>query len=88
MYTIENLCSRKRVSKIPLESGIMQNLNLLTLACGCVCVVAGSAYAAGYSPRVGEPHPDFVLPGIADCQPVSLSQFRGKKVLLVHFASW
>ena len=66
----------------------MQNLNLLTLACGCVCAVAGLAYGAGYSPRVGEPHPDFVLPAIADRQPVSLSQFRGKKVLLVHFASW
>lgn len=66
----------------------MQNLNLLTLACGCICAVAGSAYAAGYSPRVGEPHPDFVLPSIADGRPVSLSQFRGQKVLLINFASW
>ena len=66
----------------------MQNLNLLTLTAGCVCAIAGSAHAAGYSPRVGQPHPDFVLPAIADRQPVSLSQFRGKKVLLVHFASW
>jgi hypothetical protein len=66
----------------------MHNINLLTLACGCVCAVAGSACAAGYSPRVGEPHPDFVLPSIVDGRPVSLSQFRGKKVLLVHFASW
>ena len=66
----------------------MQNLNLLTLACGCVCAVAGSAYPVGYSPRVGEPHPDFVLPDIASSRPVSLSQFRGKKVLIVHFASW
>ncbi|MHC4566948.1 MAG: peroxiredoxin family protein [Planctomycetota bacterium] len=66
----------------------MDNLNLLALACGCVCALAGSAGAAGYSPRVGEAHPDFVLPSIADGEPVSLSQFRGKKVLLVHFASW
>ncbi len=66
----------------------MQNLNLLTLACGCICAVAGSAYAAGYSPRVGEPHLDFVLPSIADGRPVSLSQFRGQKVLLINFASW
>lgn len=66
----------------------MQNFNLLTLTCGCVCAIAGSAHAAGYLPRVGEPHPDFVLPAIADGEPVSLSQFRGKKVLLVHFASW
>ncbi len=44
--------------------------------------------AAGYSPRVGQVHPDFTLPGIVDGEPVSLSQFRGRKVLLVHFASW
>jgi hypothetical protein len=66
----------------------MNNLNLLTLTFGCLCAVTSSARAAGYSPRVGEPHPDFVLPGIVDGQPVSLSQFQGKKVLLVHFASW
>jgi len=66
----------------------MQNMNLLTLACGCVCAIAGSTCAAGYSPRVGEPHPDFVLPGIADRKCVSLSQFRGQKVLLINFASW
>ncbi len=66
----------------------MQNLNLLTLTAGCVCAIAGSAHAAGYSPRVGESHPDFVLPAITDREPMSLSQFRGRKVLLVHFASW
>lgn len=64
----------------------MRHLNLLTLTCGYLCSVAAS-YAA-YSPRVGEPHPDFTLPNIADRTPVSLSQFRGKKVLLIHFASW
>ncbi len=47
-----------------------------------------SSLAAGYSPRVGQVHPDFTLPGIADNKPVSLSQFRGRKVLLIHFASW
>lgn len=70
-----------------MGAGIMRRLNLLTLTAGCVCAAAASG-AAGYSPRVGEAHPDFVLPSIADGQPVSLSQFRGKKMLLVHFASW
>ncbi len=37
--------------------------NLLMLTCASLCAVAGSARAAGYSPRVGEPHPDFILPG-------------------------
>ena len=49
---------------------------------------SSSSYAAGYSPRVGEPHPDFTMPNIVDNKPVSLSQYRGRKVLLVHFASW
>ena len=42
----------------------------------------------GYRPEVGKPHPDFVLPRIGSREPISLSQFRGKKVLLIHFASW
>jgi peroxiredoxin len=53
------------------------------LAWGCL-----SSHAVGYSPRVGQLHPDFILPGIVDNKPVSLSQFRGRKVLLIHFASW
>jgi peroxiredoxin len=53
-----------------------------------LCFFAAPSNADGYSPRVGQAHPDFVLPGIVDREPVSLSQFRGRKVLLVHFASW
>ncbi|MDA7978377.1 MAG: redoxin domain-containing protein [Pirellulales bacterium] len=41
-----------------------------------------------YRPRVGQRHPDFTLPNTADGTPVSLSDYRGKKVLLIHFASW
>ncbi len=44
--------------------------------------------AQSYPPQVGTMHPDFVLPEIDSRQPVSLSQFRGKKVLLINFASW
>ena len=43
---------------------------------------------AAYPPLPGRPHPAFVLPSIADGKPISLAQFRGKKVLLIHFASW
>jgi peroxiredoxin len=53
------------------------------LASGCF-----SSYAADYSPRVGLLHHDFTLPNIADNEPISLSQYRGRKVLLIHFASW
>ena len=44
--------------------------------------------AEAYHPRVGQPHAEFTLPAIDDGRPVSLSDFRGKKVLLIHFASW
>ena len=44
--------------------------------------------AAGYTPVVGSRHADFTLPNIDSGKPVSLADFRGKKVILLHFASW
>jgi hypothetical protein len=67
---------------------MIRNWSLLMLTWGCLSFLAASSHAAGYSPQVGQLHPDFTLPGIADRAPVSLSQFRGRKVLLIHFASW
>lgn len=49
---------------------------------------AGAAEAATVGKRVGQIFPDFVLPAIDDRRPVALSDFRGKKVLLIEFASW
>lgn len=37
---------------------------------------------------VGQPFPDIVLPSIEDNNPVSISDFRGEKVILHIFASW
>ncbi len=55
----------------------------------CVGVLfAQPARAEPYAPRVGQRHLDFTLPTISDGKPVSLAQYRGKKVLLIHFASW
>jgi hypothetical protein len=51
-----------------------------------VSSVTGQVVA--YSPVVGEAHFDFELPSIQDGMPIRLSSFRGKKVLLIHFASW
>lgn len=60
---------------------------LLPLA--MLLIVIGSAErAAAAPPNVGDRHADFTLPSIADGKPVSLSDFRGKKVLLIQFASW
>jgi hypothetical protein len=50
--------------------------------------LAGPARADGYSPQVGQRHPEFTLPDIATGKPVSLADYRGKKVLLIQFAGW
>jgi hypothetical protein len=46
------------------------------------------AQADPYAPKVGQRHADFTLADIATGNPVSLSDYRGKKVLLIQFASW
>jgi hypothetical protein len=66
----------------------------VTMLLGLFCITspalsdAGPQGAHGYQPTVGQPHSDFVLPNIETGEPVSLSQYRGQKVLLIHFASW
>ena len=66
----------------------MRKLALTLAACGILLASTSFASAASYAPKVGERHPDFTLPTIGDRTPVSLSNFRGKKVLLIQFASW
>jgi hypothetical protein len=39
-------------------------------------------------PQPGDPFPVFTLPSLADETPISIAQFRGRKVLLHQFASW
>ena len=53
-----------------------------------ILFLTGSALADPYAPEIGIRHPDFTLPDIWTGKPVSLSDFLGKKVLLIHFASW
>jgi hypothetical protein len=66
----------------------MRRQALALAACGILVGASAVAPAASYAPKVGERHPDFTLPTIGDRTPVSLSNFRGKKVLLIQFASW
>jgi hypothetical protein len=66
----------------------MRNLVLTIAACGILLGTTSRVSAASYAPKVGERHYDFTLPTIGDRTPVSLSDFRGKKVLLIQFASW
>jgi hypothetical protein len=66
----------------------MWRLGFTLATCGMVLGSTLSAPAATYAPKVGERHPDFTLPTIDNRTPTSLSSFRGKKVLLIQFASW
>jgi len=50
--------------------------------------LTAQAQADSYAPRVGQRHADLTLPRIDNREAVSLSQYRGRKVLLIHFASW
>lgn len=52
------------------------------------CIAIELLAQVQYQPQVGKPHPDFVFPNVNDQKLVALSDFRGKKVILVHFASW
>ncbi len=47
-----------------------------------------TASAQAFEPKVGVLLPDFTLPRIDNGEPVSLSDYRGRKILLVMFASW
>lgn len=60
----------------------------LFLVMPVVLAAATPSQASPYAPKVGQRHPEFTLPDIATGKPVSLSDFRGKKVLLIQFASW
>jgi hypothetical protein len=66
----------------------MPAARLALIMCGLMFGPHSGARAEPYVPRVGQRHPDFTLPRIDDRSPVSLSDLRGKKVLLIQFASW
>jgi hypothetical protein len=62
-----------------------------SLALATAGILVGSsvaAWPAPYAPKVAQRHPDFTLPTIGNRAPVSVSDFRGKKVLLIQFSSW
>lgn len=44
--------------------------------------------AVRFPPKVGKPHPPLALWNLSHDETVSITAFRGKKVLLIHFASW
>jgi hypothetical protein len=63
----------------------MRQLPTAMVALACL---AAPGRADNYAPKVGQRHPDFTLANIETGKPVSLSDYRGKKVLRIVFASW
>ncbi len=62
-----------------------------------LCALFGAAlamavYAGGsevtVGTEVGQLYPDYLLPSLDGGKPMSLSDFRGKKIVLHQFASW
>ena len=72
------------------QSGMNPAWAALMLLCACLTLMPLSARAdqePTIGTAVGEAYPDFVLPTL-DGNDVRLSDYRGTKVLLIHFASW
>jgi hypothetical protein len=58
-----------------------------------VMAEVGAGLAAGEAlaepgPAPGEAYPAYVLPSLENGSPLSIARFRGRKVLLLQFASW
>ena len=75
-------------AKSAVVARLFLNILLALIAGLSSPAVWGQEIASTYKPVVGQPHPDFALPAIDDGRRVALSDFRGQKVLLFHFASW
>ena len=64
---------------------------MILLLVSAALALALAEVRAGDRPTIGiaegQMYPDFVLPSLAGKE-VRLSDYRGKKVLLFHFASW
>ena len=64
-------------------------MRTLTIAAVAALAIGAAvpALAEEVGTREGQVHPDFSLPDL-DGKLTRLSSFRGRKVLLFHFASW
>lgn len=61
---------------------------LLRSCCVGLLALAAPAVQAREAPRVGEAFGPLVLPTVDGRQVIDITSFRGRKVLLIEFASW
>ena len=71
------------MSVISIFSRITFSLAILL----CLLFVSFSN-AAPLKIQIGQPFPDLLLPSLEDGSPMSLTDYRGEKVMLHIFASW
>ena len=55
---------------------------------GCTSAERDEGPSLPIGAHVGEFYPNYVFPSLEDGRPTALSEFRGKKIILHHFASW
>lgn len=53
-----------------------------------VLLTCSTAAAQNTPYRVGDPLPELRLPTLSGQRTIDLAQFRGKRLLLIEFASW
>ena len=58
------------------------------LALSAALLTCSAAAAQDLPYRVGEPLPELRLPTIDGRRTIDLTQLRGKRMLLIEFASW
>ena len=63
-------------------------IHRLAAPCLLILALAFPAFAGSNELVVGQPFPHIALPLLDDGRPVSVSDFRGRKLVLHVFASW
>ncbi|MFQ5502328.1 MAG: hypothetical protein ACE5EQ_08520 [Phycisphaerae bacterium] len=66
----------------------MPNHTILFSLAVVLLPAGASAIAKDSGLSVGRPFPEIVLPSLKDGTPMSITSFRGHKVILHVFASW
>lgn len=79
---------RSEARRAPGSVAVSVATLLLVTSAISVASQSPSEAAPGGPFEVGRAFPDVVLPAADDGQPLSISRFRGRKVLLHIFASW
>jgi hypothetical protein len=63
-------------------------IHRLLAPCILTLALAAPAFAGSNDLVVGQPFPRIALPSLDDGRPVSIGDFRGRKLVLHVFASW